>query len=147
MVNNEIFEIENEEEIEEVEGIGKCCICGRDITDDEDDYCNVYNPGNDDYELLCGECQEKGGNFNYSYCTHCYGWACVRKDSESIEAWDINTIGRLKKVEKFCGCKEFIEESGLFEKCEKCGTYCLTSLLEETGLCPDCEEAAEEDED
>lgn len=138
MVNNEIFEVENEEEIEEVEVIGKCCICGRDITDDEKDYCNVYNPGTDDYELLCGDCNSKSAN-NPDICTYCYGWQCVLKDDSYEVVWDEN-------MEKTYICKMMLEQPE-YEQCEKCGTYCHISILEETGLCPDCEEEAEEDED
>ena len=136
MKTNEIFEVENVESAEEVKVLGKCCICGKVITDDEDDYCEVYNPENDDYELLCGDCNSKRVN-NLNICTYCSDWKCVLKGDSYETVWTEN-------MEKTYICKMIIEHLD-YKQCEKCGTYCHSSILEESGLCPDCEEEAEEE--
>ena len=133
MVNNEIFEVENEEEIEV---LGKCPICGKVCTKENDnEFREVYFSKTDSYEYVCEDCKDNG---YYSFCDACQGdYPCVRPDSEFVEVWEDAYLGG---VEKNYVCKSIIEDSGCYEKCEKCGTYCITSLLEDSGLGPDCEE-------
>lgn len=134
MVNNEIFEIENEEEIEEVEVLGKCPICGKVCTEEnEDEFREVYFSETDSYEYVCEDCKDNG---YYSFCDACQGdYPCVRPDDEFTFAWDSDQFGN---PEEGSLCKWGIEEWNI-PKCEKCGCYCFESVLSKDGLCPDCE--------
>lgn len=144
MKENKIFEVNSLESVEEVKVLGKCCICGKVITE-EDGFREVYFSETQSYKYICEECEKADGGKGYSCCTECEGWFCVRPNSEFVEVWDLNEYN-WREAEKTYVCKSIIEDSGCYEKCEKCGTYCITSLLEESGLCPDCEaEAAEEE--
>nr|WP_297280602.1 hypothetical protein [uncultured Butyricicoccus sp.] len=140
MVNNEIFEVEKEEE---VEVLGKCPICGKVCTEEnEDEFREVYFSETDSYEYVCEDCKDNG---YYSFCDACQGdYPCVRPDSEFVEVWEDAYFGG---VEKNYVCKSIIRDTDCYEKCEKCGVYCTKTILDESGLCPDCEEEAEEDED
>ncbi len=142
MVNNEIFEIENEEEIEEVEVLGKCPICGKVCTEEnEDEFREVYFSRTDSYEYVCEDCKDIG---YYSFCDACQGdYPCVRPNSEFVEVWEDSYLGG---VEKTYVCKSIIRDYNGYEKCERCGIYCNISILEDSGLCPDCEEEAEDED-
>ena len=56
MVNNEIFEVENEEEIEV---LGKCPICGKVCTKENDnEFTHVYFSETEEYEYVCEDCKK-----------------------------------------------------------------------------------------
>ena len=72
----------------------------------------------------------------------------VQEVGEEVEKKNTEKFTEIKKLK--CDYTVYKRERTklkmpIIEKCEKCGTYCLTSLLEESGLCPDCEEEAEEE--
>lgn len=130
MVNNEIFEVENEE----VKVLGKCPVCGKVITED-DDARKIYFSETDSYEYVCEDCLDYDGYSGYRYCNYCTEINCVRPDDDFIFVWDSDQFGN---PEENCLCKNVIEEWDI-PKCEKCGCYCFESVLSKDGLCPDCE--------
>lgn len=127
MVNNEIFEIENEEEIEEVEVLGKCPICGKVCTKENDnEFTHVYFSETEDYEYVCEDC--KKNSWFCDFCAECY--PCIRPSNEFVSLW-------VSEDETVWICKDIADSS--YEQCSKCGWYCYEGVLSEDGLCPDCE--------
>ena len=132
--DSELVDVEDLEENEEV--LAVCPICGKEMTEEnEDSFDKAYYYRTGSEEHICKECLNdlRAG---IVYCRGCGSEACgcVKPDSEILEVWTRDDFGRV--VKDFI-CKE--NAKGNTCKCECCGELHICELLNEFGICSECE--------